>query len=89
MLQDHPADDEIERFARLRRVFHRADQIAELCGATTAEEAFDRARSGDAVAAAGIAQIGRYLGVGIANMIVAVTPDRVVIGGGVAAILSR
>jgi glucokinase len=33
----------------------------------------------------GLAQIARYLGIGIANMIVVITPDRVVIGGGIAA----
>ncbi len=43
------------------------------------------ARAGDARALAGLAEIGRYLGIGIANMIVVMTPDRVVIGGGVAA----
>ena len=29
--------------------------------------------------------MGRFLGIGIANMVTAVTPDRVVIGGGVSA----
>ena len=29
--------------------------------------------------------MGRYLGIGIANMVVVLSPDRVVIGGGVAA----
>jgi glucokinase len=29
--------------------------------------------------------VGRYLGIGIANMIAVFTPDRVVLGGGVAA----
>ena len=43
------------------------------------------ARAGDARALAGLARVGRYLGIGIANMIVVVSPDRVVIGGGVAA----
>ncbi len=65
--------------------FCRADRIAEACGTVTAEEAFERARSGDAAALAGLARVGRYLGIGIANMIVAITPDRVVIGGGIAA----
>ena len=50
-----------------------------------AEEAVARARNGDAQALDGLAQIGRYLGIGIANMVTLVTPDRVVIGGGVAA----
>ena len=51
----------------------------------TAEEAVARARAGDAAALAGFARVGRYLGIGIANMIAVVTPDRVVIGGGIAA----
>ena len=29
--------------------------------------------------------IGRYLGIGIANMVTVISPDRVVIGGGIAA----
>ena len=33
----------------------------------------------------GLADTGRYLGIGIANAIVVVNPDRVVLGGGVAA----
>lgn len=63
----------------------RADRLAESCATATVEEAFDRARAGDATAKAGIARAGRYLGIGIANMITVVTPDRVVIGGGIAA----
>lgn len=65
--------------------FARADQIAAACGTATAEEAVARARDGDQRATEGLAQIGRYLGIGIANMIAVLTPDRVVIGGGVSA----
>jgi glucokinase len=65
--------------------FARADQIAAACGTATAEEAIARARAGDADARAGLAQVGRYLGIGIANMIAVISPDRVVIGGGLAA----
>ncbi|MDP8904653.1 MAG: ROK family protein, partial [Chloroflexota bacterium] len=65
--------------------FAKADQIEVLCGTATAEEAVARAREGDQRAIDGIAQIGRYLGIGIANMVVAITPDRVVIGGGISA----
>ena len=65
--------------------FARADQIAALCGTATAEEAVRRARAGDERALDGIAQVGRYLGIGIANMIVVISPDRVVIGGGISA----
>ena len=65
--------------------FARADQIAAACGTATVEEAIARARAGDARAIEGLAQIARYLGIGIANMIVVISPDRVVIGGGIAA----
>jgi glucokinase len=63
----------------------RADQISLACGTATVEEAVTKARAGDARAIAGLAQTGRYLGIGIANAIVAVNPERVVLGGGVAA----
>jgi glucokinase len=63
--------------------FVRADQIAAVCGTTTVEEAVTRARSGDPTAVTGLAQIARYLAIGIGNMIVVVSPDRVVIGGGI------
>jgi glucokinase len=65
--------------------FARADQIAKACGTASAEEAVERARAGDARAIEGLATIGRYLGIGIANVVTILAPDRVVIGGGVAA----
>jgi glucokinase len=65
--------------------FARADQIAIACGTATAEEAVARARAGDARAIDGLAQIGRYLGIGIANMVAVIAPDKVVIGGGISA----
>jgi glucokinase len=65
--------------------FAGADRIATACGTDTAEEAVQAARAGDPVALAGLAEVGRRLGVGIANMVAVITPDRVVIGGGVAA----
>jgi glucokinase len=64
--------------------FARADQIAAVCGTATAEEAIERARAGDARAIEGFRQVGRYLGIGIASMIVVISPDRVVLGGGLA-----
>ena len=64
--------------------FARADQIALACGTATAEEAVRRARDGDERAVAGLRDIGRYLGIGIANMIAVLSPDKVVLGGGVA-----
>jgi glucokinase len=65
--------------------FARADQIAAACGTPTAEAAVLAARAGDARAIAGLADVGRYLGIGIANMITVISPDKVVLGGGVAA----
>jgi glucokinase len=65
--------------------FARADRIAAACGTETAEAAVVAARAGDERALEGLGEIGRYLGIGIANMVVVVSPDRVVIGGGVAA----
>jgi glucokinase len=64
--------------------FARADRIAAACGTATAEEAVAAARGGDANAVAGLAEIGTWLGIAIANVVVALSPDRVVIGGGVA-----
>lgn len=65
--------------------FARADRIALACGTATAEAAVAAARAGDPRAVAGLREIGSYLGIGIANMITVLAPDRVVLGGGVAA----
>ena len=65
--------------------FARADRLAEACGTSTAEEAVARARAGDPAAIDGLNRVGRYLGIGIGNVITLICPDRVVIGGGVAA----
>ena len=65
--------------------YARADQIAAACGTETAEEAVRAARAGDLQAISGLRDVGRYLGIGIANMITVLSPDRIVIGGGVAA----
>jgi len=65
--------------------FARADRIAAACGTGTAEAAMEAARAGDPRAVAGLALVGRYLGIGIANMITVINPDVVVIGGGISA----
>jgi glucokinase len=65
--------------------FARADRIALACGTATAEAAVEAAHAGDPRALAGLAVVGRYLGIGIANMITVISPDRVIIGGGIAA----
>lgn len=63
----------------------RADRIAAACGTSTAEAAVVAARAGDPRAIAGLREVGRLLGIGIANVVTILTPDRVVIGGGIAA----
>jgi glucokinase len=65
--------------------YARADQLALACASPNVEEAVARARNGDERALDGLAQVGRYLGIGIANMVTVISPDRIVIGGGVAA----
>ncbi|MEW5927397.1 MAG: ROK family protein [Gemmatimonadota bacterium] len=44
-----------------------------------------RARSGDAAAAAALRDTGRYLGVGIANIVNSISPARIVVGGEITA----
>jgi glucokinase len=65
--------------------YARADRLAAACGTETAEAAVVAARAGDTQALAGFAHVGRYLGIGIANMVAVISPDRVVIGGGISA----
>jgi glucokinase len=65
--------------------YARADQLAAACGTDTAEAAVEAARAGDERALEGFRQVGRYLGIGIGNVVTILSPDRVVIGGGIAA----
>jgi glucokinase len=58
--------------------------IARAGGRPTAEEVFEAARAGDGRAGAALERAGRMLGIGIANVVLAVGPERVVVGGGVA-----
>lgn len=64
--------------------YARADQIALRCGTASVEDAVQAGNAGDRRAVDGLAETGRYLGIGIANAVVALTPDVVVLGGGVA-----
>lgn len=49
----------------------------------TAKDVCDLARAGDAQALAEIAREGRYLGIGIANLVTLFAPDTIVLGGNV------
>lgn len=64
--------------------YARADRIAEACGTATAHDAFLAAAAGDERARRGLGEVARHLAHGLANAIVVVTPERVVLGGGVA-----
>jgi glucokinase len=63
----------------------KADAIASACGQRTVEASVAAARAGDARAQRGIRDAGRYLGIGVCNVVVLLTVDRIVLGGGVAA----
>ena len=65
--------------------FARADQVAAACGTATAEDAVRAAEEGDPRALRGLADVGRYLGIGIASMINVISPDVIVLGGGMSA----
>ena len=60
----------------------RADQVAAACGTRDPREAIERARAGDQRARDGLAQVGRYLGIGLSNAVTIITPDLVILGGG-------
>lgn len=66
-------------------VLTQAAAITAVCGHATVEEAVMAATNGDEQARSGLEQVGRYLGIGVSNAVVLLTPDRVVFGGGVAA----
>jgi glucokinase len=59
--------------------------IARAAAMKTPEQVFEAARAGDRAARDVLARAGTYLGIGIANVVLAVGPERVVVGGGVAA----
>ncbi len=61
-----------------------AAAISAACGTSGVEEAVAAARAGDERALAGLARVGAYLGIGAANVVVLLAPERVVVGGGVA-----
>ena len=66
-------------------VLARADAIARACGQKTAELSVQAAHAGDKRALQGLNDAGRYLGIGVGIVIVLLSVDRVVVGGGVAA----
>jgi glucokinase len=60
-----------------------APAIARAAGMATAEEVVTAARAGDSGAITVLEEAGTYLGIGIANVVLTIGPERVVVGGGV------
>jgi glucokinase len=63
----------------------RADVISARAGRSTAEEVYAGAREGDADCTAAVADACRHLSAALASVLMVLGPDRIVIGGGVAA----
>ena len=61
-----------------------ADEIAAMGRRSSVREVADAARAGDGRARGALEQAGTYIGIALSNAIVALTPERVVIGGGIA-----
>jgi glucokinase len=58
--------------------------VARAGGRETAEAVVEAAHAGDTVALAALEDAGRWLGVALANVVLVLNPERVVIGGGLA-----
>ena len=59
--------------------------LIERAGGRPVRETIDAARAGEPGARAALAETGRWLGLGLASLSPLFTPDRIVVGGGVAA----
>lgn len=62
----------------------RADVLTSLAGKETAEEVYSAAAAGEEKSLAAIRQVAEYLGIGLANVVTLLGPDRIIIGGGIA-----
>jgi len=62
----------------------RAEVLASLAGKGSAEEVYASAADGDQRSLAAIRQVADYLGIGLANVVTLLGPDRIIIGGGIA-----
>jgi glucokinase len=69
--------------------FVRASSLASAAGTATAAEAFAADERGDPRAHAAVEKWIDYLAIGLANVVTILTPDRIVLGGGVASASSR
>jgi glucokinase len=63
----------------------RADVVAADAGRSTVREVFQGVEQGDERCIAAVSQMAEYLGIGLANLVTVLGPDRIVVGGGIAA----
>lgn len=63
----------------------KAEVLTRRAGRATAEEVYAAARDGDAASLDAIEEVATWLGIGLANTVTVLGPDRIVIGGGIAA----
>lgn len=63
----------------------RASEVARLGGRSTAAEVYAGAAAGDPRCVKAVAAISGWLGIAVGNLVTVLGPDRVVIGGGIAA----
>ena len=61
----------------------RAEVLADLAGKANPEEVYRAAREGDPTSRAAIETVSTWLGIGIANVVTILGPDRIVVGGGI------
>ena len=61
----------------------RAEVLAGLAGKKSAEEVYDSASAGEEASLDAIEHVARALGIGLANVVTLIGPDRIVIGGGI------
>jgi glucokinase len=67
----------------LRSYEERSQPESRGAGPATSEEVYEAARNGDPLALSVMGDMGRMLGIGLANLINIFNPERIVIGGGV------
>jgi glucokinase len=63
----------------------KAEELARLGGRSTAEEVYAGVREGDPQCRSAVKTVAAYLGIGLANLVTVLGPDRIVVGGGIVA----
>lgn len=62
----------------------KADVLMSLAGKKSVVDVFDAARKGEERSVEAVGQVAEYLGIGLANVVTLLGPDRIVVGGGIA-----